>query len=635
MKRIFFLKFCILLLFEVINAYEIRASIRIECDSNPTSLVLNTEKAFSQSENLVEWAYCYDSFASIKKFKGKGVGNYQLCIYIPSGKGLEGAKIEGLKIPITTAKMKNVKAWLSKDLDTKLAEIDVTNISSSTFKEVRFEKKYDIPNEGIYAGFSFEIIGSSDEENFCLPIAGIPEPGGLYMNIDKSWKNYSTSELGVLPLKVLLSNITPHKTAAYLYIPGKQYTAIDSDNTLKGYIISNSTEPINSFSYNVQIGDVDQRGIFDLRTPIPAGLHRKAEVTLQIKSPKQTGEFQAQFNVLEIDKMVNYLSSEKSTEKFINLLKLEEQGVAVEEFTGTACPNCPRGHVGMEMMREYFGDKFVGIAIHQYNSQGDAMYINTSNYAPLKFVGAPMCMLNRKVQMDPRYGSNGDIREDFLYEQKTPALVGLNITAQWNEKLDGIIVTSIARSYLGNPTLSVEYVLIGDSLTGKGAGWGQKNTYATQTYDANSDPMLKDYYKGGKYGQSVINDYYFNDVALSSSYSGGINKAQPFGTLHEGEEMNNTFTLPLPKSINLKKALNKEQLYAAVLLVDRDGTILNAAKCKIPASTPNVIENIERNDSESIISEVFNLSGQRINTPQKGVNILRRKDGRTFKVIIR
>ena len=77
-----------------------------------------------------------------------------------------------------------------------------------------------------------------------------------------------------------------------------------------------------------------------------------------------------------------------------------------------------------------------------------------------------------------------------------------------------------------------------------------------------------------------------------------------------GEEMNNTFTLPLPKSINLKKALNKEQLYAAVLLVDRDGTILNAAKCKIPASTPNVIENIERNDSESTISEVFNLSGQ-------------------------
>ena len=42
-----------------------------------------------------------------------------------------------------------------KDLDTKLAEIDVTNISSSTFKEVRFEKKYDIPNEGILCGVQF------------------------------------------------------------------------------------------------------------------------------------------------------------------------------------------------------------------------------------------------------------------------------------------------------------------------------------------------------------------------------------------------------------------------------------------------------------------------------------------------
>ena len=66
-------------------------------------------------------------------------------------------------------------------------------------------------------------------------------------------------------------------------------------------------------------------------------------------------------------------ATEKSTD--ITLSTLEHfipRNVVVEEFTGTGCGWCPRGLVGMEKLRQTFGDRFIGIGIHQYNST-DAM----------------------------------------------------------------------------------------------------------------------------------------------------------------------------------------------------------------------------------------------------------------------
>ena len=39
-----------------------------------------------------------------------------------------------------------------------------------------------------------------------------------------------------------------------------------------------------------------------------------------------------------------------------------ERKVVVEELTGTACGWCPRGLVGMKMLRDLYGDRFIGVA---------------------------------------------------------------------------------------------------------------------------------------------------------------------------------------------------------------------------------------------------------------------------------
>ena len=57
----------------------------------------------------------------------------------------------------------------------------------------------------------------------------------------------------------------------------------------------------------------------------------------------------------------------------------------------------------------------------------------------------------------------------------------------------------------------------------------------------------------------------------------------------------------------------------------------------IPAGTisENTLTNIDRAAlfTESPISEIYDLNGQRIDTMQKGINIIRYRDGRTTKVI--
>ena len=57
-----------------------------------------------------------------------------------------------------------------------------------------------------------------------------------------------------------------------------------------------------------------------------------------------------------------------------------ERKVVVEELTGTACGWCPRGLVGMKMLRDLYGDRFIGVAVHQFNAT-DPMY--TPDYADI------------------------------------------------------------------------------------------------------------------------------------------------------------------------------------------------------------------------------------------------------------
>ena len=72
----------------------------------------------------------------------------------------------------------------------------------------------------------------------------------------------------------------------------------------------------------------------------------------------------------------------------------------IEEYTGTWCGWCVRGIVGMELLRETYGDDFIGVAYHN----DDGMEIMYSNRYPNDIMGFPSAFIERTSEVDPLYG---------------------------------------------------------------------------------------------------------------------------------------------------------------------------------------------------------------------------------------
>ena len=306
-----------------------------------------------------------------------------------------------------------------------------------------------------------------------------------------------------------------------------------------------------------------------------------------------------------------------------------DRNVVVEEFTGTGCGWCPRGLVGMEKLRETFGDRFVGIGLHQYNSS-DAMYINPKNYARISFGGAPSCRIDRGEEIDPYYGTENDICDDFRAEMAVPALATIAVSGTLNEDATKVDATATVQA-LFDESYSLEFVLIGDGLKGTGASWNQANYYAQ--YSATQLPAdLAIFGSGGTYGQSSVKGWAFNDVALASSYANGSNEAGQL-TLTAGTPQEAAYTLTLPTSTKLKGAIKTDQLYVAALLVDGNGRIANAAKAKVTNEGGTAVSAIQSADAAVVAR--YSLDGRQLSAPQKGLNIVKLSDGRTVKVLVK
>lgn len=201
-----------------------------------------------------------------------------------------------------------------------------------------------------------------------------------------------------------------------------------------------------------------------------------------------------------------------------------ERKVVVEELTGTACGWCPRGLVGMKMLRDLYGDRFIGVAVHQFNAT-DPMY--TPDYADIDWSdggskGAPCCMIDRNGEIiDPFYGSAGgmrDVAKDFERAMEEKAVLGVTVSGEWNADYTAVQTTAqVEGTEAGH--YEMVFVLVADSVAGNTQRWRQLNNYCGYTRDSFDDDLLAPFLKDGSYGQQGdYCKYIFEDVLVGSSY---------------------------------------------------------------------------------------------------------------------
>lgn len=346
---------------------------------------------------------------------------------------------------------------------------------------------------------------------------------------------------------------------------------------------------------------------------------------IEFEAAEKTGQFAENFTITKVNGVKNEAQTASATGTNYTLAKAFKRGVLVEQFTGTGCGWCPRGHVAMHNMAELYGDQFVGVALHQYNSS-DPMYFNGYN---LGFSGAPSSMVNRSGSTgDPYYNAQPEVAEvvDVL------PLVGIKLSGSLNEARTSVEAKASVEPLVSANDYTIAYVLTGDGLTGSTNAWKQTNYYSSAYGKFNGKSSLPSdlqflWDEPGSFSTT------FDDVALASSYVGSRNKAT-LGELVEGQTTESSYTFNIPTKASLKTAIDKNKLYVVAMVLDADGHCVNAAKAYVQDGTTGIADVTEGSNGATVVAR-YSVDGVKLSVPQKGVNIVKMSDGTTRKVVIK
>ena len=408
------------------------------------------------------------------------------------------------------------------------------------------------------------------------------------------------------------------------------FTVAGSENVVPVELLSNGKQDISNIEYSVEINGKTETKTADIA--IPGGFRKSGKVNVAFTSPTAIEPYNIK---LTIDK-VNGQENTNKTPLYIygdNVTRKAPYKALVEEYTGTNCGWCPRGWVGMEAIKNQLSDISVPIAVHQYNNT-DPMLIDEKLYAALPVEGAPSAVINRDSGIDPYYGTYDDVDFGILQDVKdlasTVSPVDINVKAIYNEDQTKVETTAEVEFLSNSGTYSVEYVLTADALKGTSSAWRQRNYYynhLTSDYDIDLTSELVDFCIGGKYGKEFV-FITFNDVAIASSYENYLNTEMPIDFV-AGDKFTDTFTLKMPTKAALKSAIQKDQVYANVMVFDENGYCVNAARVRV--LTQEEAAGIKNHTATSDhTSAIYNLAGQRVTGNYRGIVI---QNGR--KAIVR
>ncbi|GAB6983320.1 Omp28-related outer membrane protein [Prevotella dentasini] len=609
------------------------------------------------AENQVWWSPVYNGEGQRSALGTQTAETIDQAIFVPGGNPvLAGNTIKAVRIYFRSKKnLKDLKVWLSKKLPAKVADadysqaVDMAKISAGDLKQgycgtandIELTTPYSVGTEGVYIGYSYTVTAlSEDGDKFPIVTTydggnNITAENGLLLRTSanvKDWTDCKGQTYGNLAIMVLAEGtftqnaLTPQSVVSPTVGLGG---TIDTKFTLA----NGGSAGVSDFDYTITSDGVAGEEKHVKLNEKFTKFGGTFEVIIKLNADEQVGVKEKILTITKVNGVKNETTQNSLKFNLTTLKKLVKRGVVVEEFTGTGCGWCPRGLVGMEKMRKKFGDSFVGVGIHQYNSN-DAMYFNS--YATIGFKGAPSCIIDRKGDtIDPYYGTGDDICIDFQKALERAAKVGVEVKGEYNEDYTKVTATATVDP-LVNGKYTIAYALIVDGITGTTSAWKQANYYASQVSADQLPEDLQQFGKGGSKGTSTI-VWNFDDVLIGSSYSTSHVNQASIEDLVEGKVVTNTYMLEMPKRNAMKKAIETagyDKVAVIAMIINPDGSIENAAKSYLSASAG--IDGVSENKSVEL-KEVarYTVDGRRISAPQRGLNIVKMSDGSTVKVMVK
>lgn len=307
----------------------------------------------------------------------------------------------------------------------------------------------------------------------------------------------------------------------------------------------------------------------------------------------------------------------------------------LEEYTGTWCGWCARGFVGLERMYELMGDECVSVSFHNRDVMTFADGFNKKY--PKTIGGFPVAYIDRRKVTDA-YAGNGygqhfgiDTTYTLACKQEAAGEIGCKAyfadAAQTKVRCD--VTVRFPASHARNP-YRVGLLLTADSLTGEGSSWGQVNYYSTTELGAKfTDDDMKIFVEGA----TKVNGLVYNFVVVGYNSPTWEEGSLP-ASVAADKAYTYTYTFDTGSdNDNCKGSIiqKKSCLKVVALLVDSStGYVDNAIKEKVLMDEATGVKAVTAESGRDVY---YTSGGLRLKQPQKGLNIVRRADGSTVKIL--
>lgn len=590
---------------------------------------------FSANAAEVEFSYTYgaEDFENVGTTKAE---TYDVAIRI-TDPSLVGSKIKAFNVPIPeTDLISNISVWASKalTLDKKVNVPDIASFEASAENgaiSFTFPEMIEIPEGGLYVGYTFTVDSKDDLTAHPVTVAGKPCEDGLYMHTTRTylkWKAYSSTLGASSAITVTLDGDFQANALGVMSVTDPFATPGETA-TLKTTLVNHGAEPVSSIEYTVGgIGD-DTVLKYSFEEPVSLSFGQSFVADLPFVAPTVCDEYPLDFKLTKVNGDDNKDISNSGNALLLVLTEVPVHKPLMEEYTGLWCGYCPRGFAGLERMNNLYPDDFVAISYHN----ADAME-RTSAF-PSSIPGFPAGWIDRLYSVDAYYGDDYDSFfgiEPFwlnIKNQFTPAVV--NGSAEEAEDGSITVKSDIMFAKSVNGSYKVAYVIVADGLYDE--SWGQANNFAGQK-PSNFVPEMEKFCKGGRSYYGLV----FDDV-----YAAGSNLFGEASSLIENVEKDKVYTheysFAADAGMSTQKYnlfLNAKELHAVIILLDENGAVVNTNKVPVFGHKSGV--NAVENGNAEVSAEYFDLSGRSVANPSNGifVKVATLEDGSkvTTKVVL-
>ena len=446
----------------------------------------------------------------------------------------------------------------------------------------------------------------------CQMMASGQSTGVVNANL-YDWKTVENT-CGPLAMQLLISNDDIPATGATALIPEGLIVVGGEPFTVDIPIRNDGMEGLQRIDYEWLIdGMPSWEDSYTFAEPVNE-LDAMPTMPVTITPPSEATWHSLGLNILAVNgKDVGGLAEEKP---MLVVDQLGEKRTVMEEFTGTWCPNCPRGTVGIENLTEIFGQRFIPIAVHNDDPMTIADYDGSQFRRSVTGAmgGFPAATVDRTFKCDPYMGY--ELRYEFTSDKivaealQRKAVADIEVAASWSSDGENAVDIRARTTYYYNSdecNHALTLVLTADGLTGDEAKWLQVNEFMGRT-DLPED--MSRYVNGERRMKEIYNHVAVAVAGVENGISGSISTP-----LVSQQPQEFTQTLTFPASLRQDNMVLRT---VAMLIDTTTGQVVNAAVSE-PLVLPTGIRDIEH--STLNIENCYDLQGRLVYRGCEGAKV--------------